>query len=238
MRRRPPTRSLRCIVRKIKALRCQTMYASVNVAAWYYQAFHPGINPMQDRLSPPACNAQRRPSESTPLAGEQTGYSAVPAGEHGDDKTVTYRSQKGYMGGAAGVHPCCIRRVSKSLRNRCAVLSRCGVSVSFLLYPPPAATPMPPEPAPSVFLVEHKATHTRVCEIGRQPAWLLGLSCKTKVVIGSDLYAPAHTRIWPARPGCRRRLRCAETGDAGGRRRCGEYTGGGLARCAAISLLI
>ncbi len=204
MRGRTSAHPLRCIVRKIKALRCQTMYASVNVGAWYYQAFHPGSIRCRIGFRPRLqCTASAIRKH---VAGrEQNGYSAVPAGEHGDDKTVTRRSQKGYMGGAAGVRPCCIRCVSKSLRNRCAVLSRCGVSVSFLLYPPPAATPTPPEPASSGFLVEHKATHTRVCRIGRQPAWLLGLSCKTKVVIRSDLYAPAHTRIWPARPTWRQR---------------------------------
>ena len=69
--------------------------------------------------------------------GEQNDYKKVTSGEHGGDAGAR---------GAVGTRPICIRRVSKSLGSRCAVLSRCGVSVSFLLCLPPAtrkAYPLP-----------------------------------------------------------------------------------------------
>ena len=61
--------------------------------------------------------------------GEQNDYKKVTSGEHGGDAGAR---------GAVGTRPICIRRVSKSLGSRCAVFSRCGVSVSFLLCLPPA----------------------------------------------------------------------------------------------------
>jgi hypothetical protein len=92
--------------------------------------------------------ADRRP-------GEQSDYKTVPADEHGDHKTVTCGSQRGYMAvTSAGV---------ARMRRRPAPHSRHAVQ------------PL------SGFLVEHKEVLAQVREIGQEPIWLLGFSCKTPV---------------------------------------------------------